>query len=99
MNTLIGIGDCVTKKRKYTLKADKKLAKRLGIKSTRKFNGSRYVLDDEVEPIASTPDMFALKDRAERKGRSYRFVYSKKNDTGLFYLGPKIKKNAKKSKR
>lgn len=81
--------------KKRSWKANKPLARRLGIKSVRMVDGRPFKLNAEVEPISGTPDMFVLRERADRQGRSYRFEYSKKHDTGLFYLGPKKKTKRK----
>lgn len=74
-----------------------KIAKRNNVKPTRKFNGKRYKLVDEVEPIAGTPDMFEIRRRAKRDNLSLRFVYNKTNDTGLVYSRKKT--NSRKKKR
>ncbi len=88
----------MAKKRSKGLKINQKVARRNKVKGTRVFNGKNFKLVDEVEPIASTPDMFVIRDRAKRQGRSVKFVYSKKNDTGLVYFSSKKKKTSKKKR-
>lgn len=80
------------KKPTKTLKINQKIARRNKVKGTRIFNGQNFKLVDEVEPIASTPDMFSIRAQAKRQGRAVRFVYSKKNDSGLVYFSTKKKK-------
>ena len=89
----------MARKKSKSLKVNKKIAKRNKVKGTRIFNGNQYKLIDEVEPISSTPEMFEIKDRARRQNRSVRFVYSKKNDTGLVYFSTKKKKTRKTTKK
>ena len=78
------------------MKINQKVARRNKVKGTRVFNGKNFKLVDEVEPISSTPDMFEIRNRAKRQGRSVKFIYSKKNDTGLVYFSSKKKTSKKK---
>jgi len=85
----------MAKKRSKALKINQKVAKRNKVKGTRIFNGKKYKLVQEVEPISSTPDMFSIKREAKSQGRYVKFIYSKKNDTGLVYFSNKKKPKKK----